>query len=113
MAKVLNCGYARALVLYGVSYDLSKYSSHEIFDRIFVDYESRFANLPQFWHHEKRHLKERFKLYSQFIQKKIVDPALKLKIIQAFSDKEWSKLSLEEKQKHSLQDCTVRNSFFM
>ena len=105
MAKVINCGFARALVLFGVS----TYPSYYLFDRIYNDYESLFEKFPNFWTHEKRELKQRFKKYQQFIKSSKVDPALKLTVISSFSDQEWKKLSDETKSKHSLQDCKVRN----
>ena len=103
MAKTINCGFARGLVLFG----LSQYPSYNIYDRILKDYESRFENLCNFWTHEKGRLKEWFKDFSQFIKSKKVDQSLKSEIILTFSEEAWSTLNREEKLKHSLQDCMV------
>ena len=79
----INCGFARGLILHG----LKNYNSHGIFDQILKDYERLFANFESFWTIEKKHLKDRFKAYQQFIKSKRVDTTLKDDIISSFSEK--------------------------
>ena len=104
MSITINCGFARGVILHG----LKNYNSHGIFDQILKDYERLFANFESFWTIEKKHLKDRFKAYQQFIKSKRVDTTLKDDIIFSFSEEVWGNLTTEEKGKHSLQDCSVR-----
>ena len=110
MSVTINCGFVRGLILSGC-YDNP---SSCVYDQIVVDYEKLFKNYPNFWTIEKRRLKDRFKEYRDFIRKNPkVNTDIKTFVISTFNKDEWLKLPMEEKEKHSLQNCKVRIILFV
>ena len=68
MATLLNCGFAREVVLSGIS----KYHQDQ-WEHILRDYNSRFKELPTFAYGDEYKMRVKFQEYAQFIQKKKVN----------------------------------------
>ena len=109
MSVTINCGFVRALILSGCCDN----HSSSVYDQILVDYRRLFQNFPNFWTLENdRRLKDRFKDYRTFIRSKPeVNKEVKATVKSSFSQDKWTNLSVEEKLKHSLQNCKVRMIF--
>lgn len=64
MAILLNCGFARSLVLFGTTH----YRSHDAFDKIYDDYLQRFGEINDFASPQvptPKYMKEKFKARKQ------------------------------------------------
>ena len=102
MPEVLNCGFARSLVLSGTAV----YHSSNVFDNIYHDYDVRFAGMAAF-SSTKGYMIPRFKEYAKLIRSKKVDSKIKNAVKETFSGEVWNKLSRDDKDKHTLKECKV------
>ena len=105
MANLINCGFAREVVLSGTTTYKSK-----VFERILEDFHDRFGDLPNYFT-TKSPLKVKFKAYAKFIHKKKVAVSVKQQIRDAFSGEKWRELTREQKEAHTLKDCQVRKPY--
>ena len=105
MATLINCGFAREVVLSGTTTYKSK-----VFDRILQDFHDRFGDLPDYYT-TKSPLKVKFRAYATFIHKKKVAVSVKQQICGAFSGEKWRELTREQKEAHTLKDCRVRKPY--
>ena len=107
MAKLINCGFARSLLLAGTI----DHHSSDAFARIYDDYLARFSGISGFAPNpnldDRKYMMEKFRDYAIFIRSKKVDTAIKDLVKFTFSNESWNELSQTDRKKHRLQDCQV------
>ena len=109
MALSISCLYVRSLILSGTR----TIKGSNVYEEIYEKYNAQFGTLDNFLTYSRKVLKEKFKLYANFIKVKKLPKETLDHYIENYTTGKWSDLNIEEQLQHSVKTCNVSFVSFM